>query len=78
VKSKQSKILIAFLLVEAAIAIFYVHAQPNCEPCITGMPCPPCISQSQIVAICIAAFIAFAVLLYFIVDQIKSKKSSIS
>ena len=38
---------VAFALVVLCIYA-YRYSQPNCEPCIPGMQCPPCISALQI------------------------------
>ncbi|KAA3624472.1 MAG: hypothetical protein DWQ02_23015 [Bacteroidetes bacterium] len=39
-----------FLAYEAVciVLFFYEKALINCEPCLPGTPCPPCISQEQI------------------------------
>lgn len=35
-------------IVEVLLVFLYYYTQPQCEPCIDGIPCPPCISIEQI------------------------------
>lgn len=47
--TKTSKIVIRLILIEAALTGYYFYSQPQCEPCLAGVPCPPCISETQII-----------------------------
>lgn len=44
---KRRNILLLFLVIEAFLVGLYFYAQPLCEPCRVGSPCPPCISEGQ-------------------------------
>lgn len=42
-------ILSLFLFAELLLFYFYQITEPNCVPCAAGEPCPPCISETQII-----------------------------
>jgi hypothetical protein len=44
--SQKALGLILLLLVGLGYALFW-YWQPQCEPCLAGTDCPPCISQEQ-------------------------------
>lgn len=45
-----------------------VHVRPECEPCIEGVPCPPCFGAEMIVTGVLASLIAMAALFLAISD----------
>jgi hypothetical protein len=45
---KKTKIISGLVFVEAMLIIAYFYYQPQCEPCLPGMPCAPCISEEQV------------------------------
>lgn len=45
---------------EIILYIIFILIQPQCEPCIDKLDCPPCISSSQI------GLISIGVILFFI------------
>lgn len=40
-------LLAVLLVIEVALMKWIIHIQPQCEPCLPGAPCPPCISDDQ-------------------------------
>ncbi len=47
--SQLLKWTIAFFVVAGLLTAAYLYSQPLCGPCRPGYPCPPCISDTQIV-----------------------------
>jgi hypothetical protein len=73
---KTSKIIIGLLLIEAFLTGYYFYSQPQCEPCLPGIPCPPCISEAQIVTFWAGVAIAIIAMgyLFFISPSLKKYK----
>jgi hypothetical protein len=72
---KTFKILLGLVFIEAALTAFYLYAQPQCEPCLPGMPCPPCISETQTIAFwtsVLIAMITFGYLAFINFRQLKN------
>jgi hypothetical protein len=36
-------------LAEAISTAYFFYAQQLCEPCLPNIPCPPCISEQQVI-----------------------------
>ncbi len=45
----SSRKLTVLLLLEALCIFLFRYHQPQCEPCMAGTDCPPCLSSIQIV-----------------------------
>lgn len=45
----SSRKLTALLLLEASCILLFRYHQPQCEPCMPGTDCPPCLSTIQMV-----------------------------
>ena len=72
--TKTSKILIGLITIEVVLTAYHFYAQPQCEPCLPGWPCPPCISSEQIFALfagVVVAIVAAVCLLYINLKQRK-------
>lgn len=74
---KYKKIIVSFFVIEMLVVAFYFYNQPLCEPCIPGTSCPPCVSESQIVARWIGFSIAIVTICYFVIENLVSKKKFI-
>jgi hypothetical protein len=60
------------VIVTAVSGCLYWYFQPLCEPCLTGTPCPPCVSAEQYVLVCVMVFIDITLLirgLYFLLRK---------
>jgi len=44
----KKNLWICFVLSEILIIFSYLYFQPLCEPCLSNLACPPCISKEQI------------------------------
>lgn len=64
--TKTRKIVIALLAIEAGLTAYFFHMQPQCEPCLPNTPCPPCISDEQIITLGTGVIIGVASIAYLI------------
>ena len=74
---KASKIVIGLLLIEAAFTGYYLYSQPQCEPCLPGTPCPPCISETQTIIFWAGFFIAAVTIGYLLFINFRRTKNGL-
>ena len=67
----SSKKLTALLLLEAFCILLFRYYQPQCEPCLPGSDCPPCLSTIQIV---IAAIGGVGLILLIVLVALKDRQ----
>jgi hypothetical protein len=72
--TKTSKITIGLLLTEAVFTGYFFYAQPLCEPCLPNVPCPPCISEQQVITFWIGIIIAIISVIYLAFITYQSAK----
>ena len=75
--TKTNKILIGLITVEVILTAYHFYAQPECEPCLPGWPCPPCISSEQIFALFAGVLIAVLVAGYLLYIHLQQKKKDV-
>ena len=75
--TKTSKIVIGLLLIEAALTVYYFYSQPQCEPCLPGTPCPPCISETQIITFWTGVFIVAVTIVYLLFINFRRTKNGL-
>lgn len=72
-KLSWKSLLVLVLLTEALLLLNFVLIQPNCEPCLPGLPCEPCISDDQRRLVMIMSLLPFGVpLIRFLVQRTAS------
>jgi hypothetical protein len=59
---------VAFTLVVLCIYA-YRFSQPQCEPCLPGMPCPPCISRLQVFIAALGAALSLYVIVLIAIPR---------
>ena len=59
---------------EVVLTAYFFYAQPLCEPCIDNSPCPPCISDEQIITLWAGGLIAFATIGFFTIYKTSEKR----
>src|SRR5215831_5971517 len=64
--TRTTKIIIGLCIFETALTAYYFYAQPLCEPCLPGVSCLPCISESQIITFWTGILIAAATIFYLL------------
>jgi hypothetical protein len=74
---KTSKILIGLFAIEAAFTGFFFYSQPQCEPCLPETPCPPCISETQIIVFWAGILVAAVIIAYFIFIYFRRMKNGL-
>jgi hypothetical protein len=74
--TKTSKIAIGFILIEVALSGYYFYSQPQCEPCLPDTPCPPCISETQIITFWTGVFIAIVAIVYLLFINLRRMKKN--
>ena len=72
--TKTNKILIGLITIEVVLTAYHFYAQPQCEPCLPGWPCPPCISSEQIFALFAGVVVAIVAAVYLLYINFKQKK----
>ena len=72
--AKTNTILIGLIAIEIVLAAYHFYAQPECEPCLPGWPCPPCISSEQIFALVAGVLVAVLVAGYLLYINLRQKK----
>ena len=77
IMTKTSKTIIGILITEAALAAYFFYAQPLCEPCLPYGPCPPCISEEQIITCWIGVWIALVTIAYLLFTKVRWKKKAL-
>ena len=76
-KPSWKSLLAILLLAEALLLLIFVRIQPNCEPCLPGAPCGPCISDDQRKLVMIMVLLPFgAPLLWFLARWLQRKATS--
>lgn len=75
IMTKTSKIIIGLLFVEAIFTVYFYYAQPLCEPCPPNVPCPPCISEQQIITFWTGIFIAAITIVYLLFINFRKTKT---
>jgi hypothetical protein len=75
--TKTSKIVIGLLLFEAALTGYYFYSQPKCEPCLPDSPCPPCITEAQIITFWTGVFIAAVTIGYLLYIYFRRTKNGL-
>lgn len=72
--SKTNKILIGLITIEVVLTAYHFYAQPQCEPCLPGWPCRPCISSEQIFALFAGVVVAIVAATYLLYINLHQKK----
>jgi hypothetical protein len=72
--SKTNKILIGLTTIEVILTAYHFYVQPQCEPCLPGWPCRPCISSEQIFALFAGVGVAIVAAVYLLYINLKQKK----
>jgi hypothetical protein len=75
--TKTSKIVIGLFLIEAALTGYYFYSQPQCEPCLPGGPCPPCISETQIITFWSGVVVAIVTIGYLLFINFRRPKNGL-
>jgi hypothetical protein len=71
---KTINILLFFIVLEAFLVGLYFYAQPLCEPCRAGLPCPPCISEGQkIIRLIILLLLIIFITIFFYTKKLMTK-----
>lgn len=65
---------IFFLAVNLIALIVYKYYQIQCEPCLSKLDCPPCISEEQKFIIYVVLLINIIFILYVLNDIFRKKK----
>jgi len=69
----MKKKIYILLLIDFALVVIYKIIQPLCEPCLTKVDCPPCISRDQIVVMIIGGMIAVYIFYLLLAPEKLSK-----
>ena len=75
--TRSTKIIVGLLLIELSLTAYFFYIQPQCEPCLKGNPCPPCISEQQNIVFWTGVVIAIISIIYFFIIKLKRTKSDL-
>lgn len=73
-KATWHSVLLMLLLSEALLLLNFVLIRPNCEPCLPGVPCEPCISNDQRKLVMIMVLLPLGVLLAYFLRQCRTRQ----
>ncbi|MBL8002462.1 MAG: hypothetical protein JNL05_10915 [Flavobacteriales bacterium] len=69
-------LLLLLLVVELAIGYTIVRIQPRCEPCLPGVPCPPCVSSDQLRLLMIGGLLPVGVVLAQLIVTLRARRKA--
>lgn len=69
---------LVFIVVELFVVWFYLDHSIRCEPCLEGSPCPPCISEAQVVSYWTGILIAVVFIVWQAIRLINTRRNKIN
>jgi hypothetical protein len=74
IKTKIRWLLGLIILVSLLGILFFRYYQPYCEPCLSGLDCPPCISKEQYAVLVVYGILAISIVTRMVWLLTKNKK----